>query len=545
MRRSTQVIWLVVALALIGLPAALADVPSPAGRASAWVPQAAGTTTTLNLQYGPYVIAPGQDTYRQDVEVVPADGFLVFLKPSAWLPDGSPLPNDQVHIHHAAWNVIGADGKTRWLFATGEERTEGDLERVAKADPAAYARGVRYGVPVYKGDTISFVTMPHNKTTGSYTIWVGGVFGFVYGSRDEIKQATSLDYRPLTTTLFGSNLQVPRTGGIYTWPRDLASAPAIPAGGSVIQPGVGHVWTAPWDGTIVVGSGHLHTGGLEVVVSNLGSDVEPCLDEGDGYAGKTIVRLREHTRNGVVPSDDHMMGLTKPGWRAKIRKGDRISINGVYDATHYGYRDQMSHFGFFADTEQKPAADEHCAVALVDDPGADQAEVTADMPSRAWDTPAEETCTRCEDAAAPLPPLGEHSTSIQIANFQYVPGDQATVGITGAPWVRRGEALTITDTDWRAAFIRHSVTSCRAPCNGKYVANYPNWDGGFDSRLLGRYVAAGGVLIYPGPGVNPATGTTGVAGPEARLDTSAFDAGYYSYYCRTHPWMRGSFYVVE
>lgn len=501
--------------------------PSPTHRARAWIPRPPGTKTTIKLQYGPYVVHPGSDLTRLDFEVVGASGFVIKAKPTALRIDGTPPASDEIHIHHAHWAVLDhrAPGGYRWFFGTGEERTQGGGEERMQVDPH-YAEGIRAGVQLRRGEVIAFASMLHNKSPRPHAVWLEAEMEYVHGTREEILAATGLDYHALTPVLHGATFNVPRTSGLYAWPRDLPGPP----GTGPIRPGVGHIWESPFDGTIVVASGHLHPGGVEVVVSNLGTAAEPCPDEGDGFAGKTILRVGTYYHNGVFPSEDFQMGISKPGWRARVRRGDRIAINGVYDSSQYANPDAMSFFGFYADTSNLAFEREPCEVELVDDPGADIASVVATEPNRPWDETLA-TCTVCDDLSEDEPLPGLHANQVTIAGFDFLPGNRGLSGEpAGPPVVARGERLAFVNADWAEGLVRHTVTSCRSPCNGPYRANYPFGDGTFHSGALG----ATPLDTY----INVQTV------PRWELDTQPLEPGRYTYYCRLHPWMRGSFFVA-
>ena len=71
----------------------------------------------------------------------------------------------------------------------------------------------------------------------------------------------------------------------------------------------------------------------------------------------------------------------------------------------------------------------------------------------------------------------ETSNAVTIANFLYAPGDHTLAGQQGAPArVKQGHRLTFVNADQEAG-IRHTVTTCQWPCNGRYVGNYPLPDG--------------------------------------------------------------------
>lgn len=517
-----------VLVASFGLTPAFADDPGasgpdPASRAGWIAPAAAGTKTTIKLQWGPYVVHPGTDMWRVQEDVTVTEGFATGFRPSVRFADGTEPSGSMLHIHHSGW-YLGPQQQlwSRWLFGTGEEHTHVDLEAAAKADPR-YADGLRYGVALNPGEVVYGISMLHNKSSQPLTVWLELQIDFVHGDREAIKSAAGLDVHPILPGLTQvAGFYVPRVGRPYVYPRDV---------------GKKQIWAATEDGTMIVATGHMHPGAREIVVSNLGSAEKPCPDEGDGLEGTTVARIRGITRNGVFPSEDFQVGVTKPGWRLKVRKGDRISINAVYDATNYGFVDAMDGLGHWVDPLEAPAPDETtCDANLIDDPGADAQAVTETIQNRAWHGDATPTCGRCDDVAAPLPPLGQHTTVVQIGGFLYTPGDLATASTTGAPWVRKGEQITFVNADW-GALVRHTATSCASPCNGAYVANYPNWDGLFDSGVLGD----AGV-----PGIPMTQGTVSTRKqPQGTIDTTNLAPGHYPYYCRLHPWMRGSFYVVD
>jgi plastocyanin len=121
------------------------------------------------------------------------------------------------------------------------------------------------------------------------------------------------------------------------------------------------------------------------------------------------------------------------------------------------------------------------------------------------------------------------TNTVTIANFIYYPGDRGLTGVQGAPvQIKQGTSLTFYNAD-ASLDIRHSVTTCPWPCNGPTVSNYPLADGVWDSGVLS-------------PGIDMIDGT------KAKLSASTppdLPLGNYSYFCRIHPWMRGTFEVVR
>ena len=91
-----------------------------------------------------------------------------------------------------------------------------------------------------------------------------------------------------------------------------------------------------------------------------------------------------------------------------------------------------------------------------------------------------------------------------------------------------GGSLTFVNRD-AARTIFHTITACRAPCNRTTGVAYPLADGpvDFDSGELGF-----------GP-----QGFTAAANRDTWSTPATLDPGTYTYFCRIHPFMRGSFRV--
>jgi len=156
---------------------------------------------------------------------------------------------------------------------------------------------------------------------------------------------------------------------------------------------------------------------------------------------------------------------------------------------------------------------------------------TVGVLSRPWDGPPDPVCGArygappC-DRPEPNRGPGVQTGVVSIANFVYMPGDRGLADSLGAPVrVKHGTSLAFVNAD-AAADIRHTVTTCRWPCNGPDTANYPLPDGVWDSDTLGHDTIDGGKAV-----------------PIASTPRS-LPVGRYAYFCRIHPWMRGAFQVV-
>jgi plastocyanin len=277
----------------------------------------------------------------------------------------------------------------------------------------------------------------------------------------------------------------------------------------------------------------LHAGGTDAVLSNLGSPSRPCPHRGlAGFPGTTLLDSRVIGHHGVWPSNDYQMGLSQDTWRAYVRKGDRLAVNGGYFAKRFAFPDAMVFAGLYVARSATPPRGAGCEPFLAGDPEAPLSRVVRTHINHPWSMyPDQETCSRC-DVREPRPEPGAATDVVHIAGMQYLPGNGGLSGQPlGPPVVTRGDTLTFLNEDYAASLMRHTVTTCRAPCNGPDTTNYPFYDGRFDSGVLGWMVEDAYV----------SSETT----PRWSLDTSRLRPGYYTYFCRLHPFMRGGFYVVR
>lgn len=578
-------------MVLVGLAGCLDDSPAPE-TADAEVPEQyspddspvtpdqmfdryeerpAGVERVMRFVFGPYTIPPGQDNNRVTIDLPVRDGFMTAVSPNLYDVQTGDIPSNQhLHIHHAHWFRASDDPEDEyytanlaWVFGTGEERTQGSLHDRAAVDPD----GPSYGMFIEGLQPNVLIYMLHNKMNYEQNVYVALDVRFVYGTSEAIAAASDCpglmggeacyagdDFHHLHGKLWGSTFDVPRQpileggDGTYIHPLD------IPSDWSTRRSSdnLGRFFTASSDGTAIASAGHLHPNGLATIVANLGpagSGCEADLD-GDGLPGVTLFNSRKIEEvPGAFPfSEEYQMGATKPGWRAPIREGDRITQFSPYANDLYASYEAMSFAGLYVDREQVPAprGAEGCTlentapVVLEGDPwGGDPLETVV---NRNWDNDPTDHCgipgwPVCEPV---LPEFGAgiDTNVIHIANFLYLPGDQTLTGEVGQPIrVTAGDTVRVINED-AGAGIRHTVTSCKFPCNGKYVANYPHPDGDFDSGKLGNLDPIdGGIIDTNG---NLADDTV----PVWELDTTGLEPGYYTYYCRIHPWMRGTIEVV-
>ena len=519
-------------------------------RGDRYVPQPAGTKKSYSFWFGPYAVPPGHDANRVDLELPLEDGYIIAVEPGMRNVLDNTEPNHQTaHIHHAHWfafdpgneedNYTG--GNTEWIFGNGDEETRADFSErsMANEDPNGQmgvdeaTDGPAYGQFVGRSAPQLMIYMLHNKTAQPLNVYIELKVDFIHGTEETIKTATGREYHDITGVLFGDTYNVGRGedkdgDGRFEYAED---RPGDYNSGDV-------VWTSTVDGVMIGTGGHLHPGGTRVYVENYGSAANPCPSTGEGYGGTDLLLSDAIFNNDVLYSEDFQMEVTRPQWRAPIRKGDRIRLSGTYAVANNAWYTVMTHEGIYVDERQSPDSidpDRDCSPILMNGTPGDPAD---GIPSRPWSHESHDTfCERpgedygnvpeCEPPFTENPEEGIETNTIAIANFLYLPGDRGLEGRLGAaPTVKKGTGLTFVNAD-QPAGIRHTVTTCEWPCNGRYVANYPWPDGTWDSKTMGYDVVDGGQQ-----------------NPTSVLDTNSLDPGKYAYFCRIHPWMRGAFEIT-
>ncbi|HYF28732.1 MAG TPA: hypothetical protein VD931_23525 [Baekduia sp.] len=568
--RRAVVVLCCACAALVVVPAAGAQAPGTGDpmealttRGDRYQPKPPGTVEDLKFWFGPYVVPPGWDANRFDLDLPLANGHILSIEPGMRrVQDLSEPTHQEAHIHHAHWFAVDpgneednyTGGNTEWIFGNGDEETKADFTERTAADP----KGPVYGQFVGASGPQLMIYMLHNKTSQPLLTYIVLDVKFLHGTAKEAAAALERPVHDVSGVLFGRTYSVPRQkdgDGRYSSTQDTPKP---------IE------WTSTVDGTIIGTGSHLHPGGLRVQVENLGSKAQPCPDDGQATGGTLLLNSDALFRNALY-SEDFQMEVTHPAWRAPVRKGDRIRITGVYENKDHAWYDVMTHQGLYIDEQQPPQG--RCRPYFVGGVQEQRTRVkrrkhvhwrklrakrgaragkvvrqrvvhwhrqrvttgvplTEGVPNRPFGHHPDLFCGEefgalpCDRPITPRPP-GRATETVSIANFLYMPGDQSLSGEDGAPpRVKRGRSLTFVNVD-QAANIRHTVTTCAWPCNGRYVANYPLPDGVWDSTTLGYDLIDGG-------NPNPVAKTPPDLSP-----------GKYAYFCRIHPWMRGAFEVVE
>ena len=446
----------------------------------------------LKFKYGPVTIHPGQNTISLAGDSVPrpkVPGWIVGFRPNLERLNGTIPRVDVLHLHHAVWLINGAP-----TFAAGEEKTNVRL-------PKGY--GWRYDL----GDQWVLNHMIHNLLPNKDRVYITYTLDFIPDSSRAAK-----GMRPVRTLWMDVEagkaypvFDVHRGTGVngrFTYPDDAPGAYAggLPRNTRVIRR----------DGVLVGTAGHLHPGGLY-------TDLKLT------RAGRTVnlFRSRAHYWEpaGAV-SWDVAMTATRSDWRVKVKRGDVLSVSATYDSKRASWYESMG---------INPVAFAPGAPG-----GVDPFSGKLDRHGRLTHghlrenrnhggTPGGLSDPRTLAAVpAALDPLA-------ISNFLYGQGDLLRGGAASRPpEIAPGQSLTFINRD-AADTIYHTITACRAPCNRTTGIAYPLANGpvDFDSGELG----------YGPQGFTPA------ANRDTWTTPSNLGPGTYSYFCRIHPFMRGSFRV--
>jgi plastocyanin len=222
---------------------------------------------------------------------------------------------------------------------------------------------------------------------------------------------------------------------------------------------------------------------------------------------------------------DVAMGATPPDWRVKVQAGDKLSVHATYDLSRANWYEVMGIMpvavyngtdvggvGAFSTELPQNGVLTHGHLAENSNHGGDP----TGLPD-----------ARLLPGVAPLDPIG-------IKDYQYEQGDLYAGGsAANPPKIDPGQTLTYLNHDAaQSVNAFHTITACRAPCNRSTGIAYPIANGPtpFDSRQLGYNYAGFGA---------PA------AGRDTWTTPKNLKPGTYTFFCRVHPFMRGSFRVTQ
>jgi plastocyanin len=325
-------------------------------------------------------------------------------------------------------------------------------------------------------------------------------------------------------------------------------------------------------GTLVTMGGHLHPGGLADEVSLVRDGKEVPIHISDAvYWG------RKKAKVAGGPENSWDFSMTGTGafldWKVKIKKGDILRLNAVYDSQKASWYENMGIVMAWV-APKDPHGPEGVDVFK------DDVKIDPGVPIQAghvpgWRRPSctndltgkdKTLCLRGSVTHGHLPEAGHFGgcgagcpklpkkdgpmiTDIAMPAFTYGPADMGVLEANGVPQVKVGEPLRFWNTD-TFFNIWHTVTRCKEPCTGATGLDYPLANGGtgpndkmdFDSTEMGY-----GVFFSPASGQ---LGDDDKSTEEALQDGLYWEftptrTGDYTFFCRIHPSMRGAIRVVK
>ncbi|MGZ4268001.1 MAG: cupredoxin domain-containing protein [Solirubrobacteraceae bacterium] len=495
----------IAAAALVAAPVAQAKKPrsttvrTPQGTITTTPLPGTGGARKMLFRFGPVRIHPGQNTIAISPVSLhpPTGGWITSFHPNLTYANGKVPPVDVIHLHHAVWLVSRPGDRFRLTWAAGEEKT---IVRVP------HGFGWRYGT----GDQWLLNHMIHNLYPTPTRVYITWEVTFIpdgtpaaRGMREVKTQWLDVvggKAYPVFDVLQGSG-----QGGRFTFPND--SPNPYPDGIRRNQ------WVVDHDGTLVGTAGHLHPGGLwtDLKLTRAGRSVE-------------LFRSRAHYWEpaGAV-SWDVAMTATPKTWRVAVKKGDVLSVSGTYDSARASWYESMAIMPVAMTTRPAGGADPFVTNVAV------AGKVTHGHLPENNHHGGEPGSLR----NATKLPNGPAESTISIKDFLFKQGDLSVPGAGGLPpVVAAGQPLTFVNDD-AGRNIFHTITACRQPCNGAAgiafpLANAGTGPLGFDSGELGF-----------GP-----YGFTAASNRKSWQTPADLGAGTYTFFCRIHPFMRGSFRVT-
>jgi plastocyanin len=465
------------------------------------LPVASASATTkgakrITYKFGPVDIKPGQNTISLEgnngFPRVP--GYITRFKPDlVRVSDGSIPRVDVLHLHHAVWLVNGYP-----QFAAGEEKTIADL-------PSGF------GWRTKPGDRWVMNHMIHNLYPEPDKVYITYQIDFIPDTSPVAKKMKTVQTQwmdveglkayPVFDVLKGSG-----RSGKFTYP---TQQPNAYRGGPKRNE-----WVVPHDLTLIQTAAHLHPGGLY----------------GDLYAkrGNKKVRLFHSRAKYYEPAGavswDVSMEATPKTWRVRLKKGDVVSVTGTYDSKRAAWYESMAIMPIAFAPSGTSGIDPFKHPDQVDVRGkVTHGHLSENRNHGGRPTPSLPDATKLLDG-----PVSDGGT-VNIKGFVYGQGDMLGRGDAGKPPVLNpGQALTYFNED-APRQIEHTITACKAPCNRTTGVAYPLADADvqFDSGQLG----------FGPPGI------TAAAQRDTWQTPNNLSKGTYTYFCRVHPFMRGSFRV--
>ena len=266
------------------------------------------------------------------------------------------------------------------------------------------------------------------------------------------------------------------------------------------------------------------------------------------YNGRAAYWKRDDpSQDGGPPTswDFSMRLLGEPYWAVRVKPGDILRSNATYDTSIQStYEDMGITVAYLTPDESVPAVDPF-QVKRDDSVGCKSGGLRASPPVLCTiGYPAhghypENGHFGGASGAWPGAKAGLPTSNVNVANFQYQPGDMSMISMTGVPTVKLGSDLRFTNLE--GSSIYHTATSCAFPCLGETGASFPISDG---------TTSSGGKIDFDSSEMG--VGLPSIGATKQSLDYNlpvtpehGFRSGdIVTYFCRIHTSMRGAFEVT-
>lgn len=468
--------------------------------------------TRVTYEVGPIDVKPGQNNidFVGRVPKPNVDGWIVRMAPNIRRADGTVPPVDVIHLHHGVWlnfsrRDLTSPGLPERFMAAGEEKT-------------IYTSPPGYAYKFQKNDQWTINYMLHNLWPKSEKVWITYTLDFIPATAPQakdIKEATPLwmdvkngSVYPVFDVMKGSG-----KNGQFTFPDD-ATDPY--KGGKPVNR-----FTLPTDGTLIGTGGHLHPGGLrdDLWVERKGARPSAAVTTKQGRpdTARLFSSVAKYFEPAGAVSWDVSMTVTGPNYRVQLKKGDTLETTTTYDTRRGSWYESMGIMVSWFVKDGTGGADPF--TTKVDTAGVLTHGHLAENNNHGGAPDPKDYVDLTKVASSPAP------ATVPIENFAYSRGDMSVAD--SVPTVKPGGTLTFENSIDAPLGngIWHTITACKAPCNGATGIAYPLADGTFDSGQLGK---AG----------SPTAGRLTWSIP------TDLPPGTYTYFCRVHPFMRGAFRVA-
>ena len=316
--------------------------------------------------------------------------------------------------------------------------------------------------------------------------------------------------------------------GTYTFPDQAPASdlhPCTGAGGEASWPagahgclGAAQTWTPNHNVTLIGTAGHLHPGGLDTQLR----------DTRNGHINTLFTSDAHYYEPAGEVSWDVSMGATSPNWRVQVQAGDKVSVHATYDTSRADWYEVMGIMPVAVYDGTLPSDPSVKDAQASDIP---QTQVLTHTHLAENDNHGGEPTGAADPFSLPSAPVANNTIGIQSFAFQA----NQSAGLS-VPTIQPGQTLTFQNNDAIPSVNAfHTITACKDPCTGKTGIAYPISDApvSFDSGELGYNGNKGGVGGAP------------AADRDTWKTPADLPAGTYTYFCRIHPFMRGSFRVEK